>query len=461
MNPLLFRDPTLVARYLHHLSTITPAGKAAYGSVLRQWQSSMASQGTKAVVSVDDISHWLRSHAAVWSLEMLLHRLRIIDRFLDWLVLTAQLPSNPLAELQQQYGRRQRRAIVCALLSADPQSALNRLRPLARFGSHLGPAMQDHLQRMRTLGYRYERDEQHLVRFDQYLQTRPDALHQPLHRLVEAWVALAPNPILKQQRVFMGRALARSLRRSDPTIVEIPVEPGLLRAAKQQQRAPHIYSEDEIRCLLLTARRSSSPRAPLRPQTLETMLTLAYGAGLRLGEVVRLTLGDLDLGQATLEIRETKFFKSRRLPLSPTVMTALQQYLIARRQAGASEAPDAALFWNEQKRRRYAIVSAEHLLTQVIRAAGLKPLRGRCGPRVHDLRHTFVVHRMLTWYRTGVDPQQRLHHLATWLGHRDINSTLVYLTITQELLQEASHRFHAYGASALLGLEGGTTCSPA
>jgi len=299
-------------------------------------------ESTAGVASVEDIRHWLRTRAAVWSLEMLLHRLRIIDRFLDWLVLTAQLPSNPLAELQHRYGRRQRRAIVCALLSADPQSALKRLRPLARFGSHLGSAMQDHLHRMRTLGYRYERDEQHLVRFDQYLQTRWDAPHQPLPVLGEAWVALAPNPILKQQRLFMGRALARSLRGSDPTIAEIPVEPGLLRPAKQQQHTPHIYSAAEIRRLLLTARRSS-PLAPLRPQTLEAMLTLAYGAGLRLGELVRLTLGDLDLAQATIEIRETKFFKSRRLPLSPTVMTALQQYLTARRQLGAGPSPWCAV----------------------------------------------------------------------------------------------------------------------
>jgi site-specific recombinase XerD len=315
--------------------------------------------------------------------------------------------------------------------------------------------MQDHLKRMRMLGYRYEREERHLIRFDQYLQTRSDASLQPFSVLIEAWIAEATNPILKQQRLFIGRALARSLRRRDPTIAEVPVPPGLMRAAKHQQRAPYIYSEDEIRCLLRTARHSSSPLAPLRPHTLETMLTLAYGAGLRLGELVRLTLGDLDREQAILEIRQTKFFKSRRLPLSPTVMTTLQHYLIARRQVGASEAPDAAFFWNEQKRRGYAIVSAEHLLTQVIRDAGLKPPHGRCGPRVHDLRHTFVVHRLLTWYRTGVDPQQRLPHLATWLGHRDINSTLVYLTITQELLQEANRRFHAYGVLALQGQEGG------
>jgi site-specific recombinase XerD len=256
----------------------------------------------------------------------------------------------------------------------------------------------------------------------------------------------------------MGRALARSLRRTDVTVADVPPDRSLVRAAEHFQRPPYIYSEDDIRHLLHTARQLPSPCASLRPLTLEAMLTLAYGAGLRLGELVRLTLGDLDLQHATIEIRETKFFKSRRLPLAATVMTTLRRYVAARRQAGAAEAAAAALFWHEQKRRGYALVTVEHLLTQVIRQTGLKPARGRRGPRVHDLRHTFVVHRMLAWYREGIDPQPRLHHLATWLGHKDINSTLVHLTITQELLQEASQRFHTYGAHALQGQGGGASC---
>jgi integrase len=169
--------------------------------------------------------------------------------------------------------------------------------------------------------------------------------------------------------------------------MELPLDRSLLQAAKRRQRAPYIYSQDDIRQLFTAARQWTSCRVPLRHLTLQAMLALAYGAGLRLGELVRLTLGDLDLTQATIEIRDTKFFKSRRLPLSPTVMSTLQQYLTARRQAGASETADSALFWNEQHRRGYALVTAEHLLTRVIRRAGLKPERGRIGPRVHDLRH--------------------------------------------------------------------------
>ena len=88
-------------------------------------------------------------------------------------------------------------------------------------------------------------------------------------------------------------------------------------------------------------------------------------------------------------------------------------------------------------------------LVEVLRRAGTKPPKGKVGPRLHDLRHTFVVHRILQWYREGVDPQERLPFLATYLGHRDVNSTLVYITVTQELLHEASERFRVVGAPCL------------
>jgi len=110
--------------------------------------------------------------------------------------------------------------------------------------------------------------------------------------------------------------------------------------------------------------------------------------------------------------------------------------LNARKQAGVSSDPTTALFWNQ--RRPYSLITTEQLLRSVIRRAGLNTKIGPGGPRVHDLRHTFVVHRMTTWYRQGINPQARLPYLAAYLGHRDIHSTLVYLTITQELLQHAS-----------------------
>jgi integrase len=145
----------------------------------------------------------------------------------------------------------------------------------------------------------------------------------------------------------------------------------------------------------------------------------------------------------------TKFFKSRRLPLTPGVIEVVSRYLLARAAAGAPIGLDAPLWWSALRRHRYSYGEIEKLLMRVIRRAGLKPSQGKRGPRVHDIRHSFVAHRMLQWYRDGVDPQTRLPHLATYLGHKDIVSTLVYLNITPDLLHQASERYRQRCADAL------------
>jgi integrase len=181
------------------------------------------------------------------------------------------------------------------------------------------------------------------------------------------------------------------------------------------------------------------------------MLVLAYCAGLRLGEIARLRIGDVRLDQGVIEIRETKFFKTRHLPLSPSALAALQSYMDARKKAGGPSDNNSTLLWHQQARCGYSRITVESLLARVLRRAGLKPPRpsGRTGPRIHDLRHTFVVHRMTEWYRAGVNPEPMLPYLATYLGHKDIHSTLVYLTITQELLHLANDRFRLLGALVL------------
>ena len=166
-------------------------------------------------------------------------------------------------------------------------------------------------------------------------------------------------------------------------------------------------------------------------------------------DVLHLDLGDVDLTRGEIAIRNTKFFKSRTLPLAPSVVEALRAFVGARHSAGGPQIESSGLFWHEQHAGRYSDTMAEKLLVKVMRSAGLKPSSGRVGPRIHDLRHSFVADRVLTWYREGINPQQRLPYLATYLGHKDIHSTLVYLTVTQELLQQASERFRDFGAHAL------------
>lgn len=187
------------------------------------------------------------------------------------------------------------------------------------------------------------------------------------------------------------------------------------------------------------------------------MFVLAYCAGLRLGEILRLNVGDVLMAECALEIRDTKFFKSRRLPLAPSVFAAVRDYLDARRRAEGPDDPVTPLFWHARGAGRYSMVRADKMLAAVLRRAGLKPAHGRHGARIHDLRHSFVVNRMLAWYREGIDPGPRLQYLVTYLGHKSLHSTLTYLTITQELLQLASERYRSSGGARVLQREGGAS----
>ena len=214
-----------------------------------------------------------------------------------------------------------------------------------------------------------------------------------------------------------------------------------------QTFVPHVYSNDELRRLLQAiddnqARRGCQISAP----TFRVLLLLLYGTGLRISEAVNLTRGDVDFRAGMLLIRETKFYKSRHLPLGPTLVDLLADY-VARTPRASGSAATAPFFTTV---RGTAITKAltrmnfVHLRTR----AGVHRCPGALGaPRLHDVRHSFAVNRLLAWYREGADVQRLLPHLSTYLGHRRIESTQRYLTMIPELLEQASERFERYATA--------------
>lgn len=423
----------------------------SYRCIVRRFHEFLGSNGIFARVDQNRLRKWLRAQLPESELPLVVHHAQILTRFLDWLVEHQLVRANPFVELRQKYACRSTAAIVRALVGPKPSAALEALRPPPRFGSHLGPVMHEHILRMRSLGFKY-RHEGEFLRFDRFLQARPESVNEPLCNLIREYAATAESPSKKLRHFRIGCILAKALNRlGTPTAPLVP-DRFLVREAARTRFRPFIYSRAQVELLLKTAREYPTRRAPLRSITLYTMLVLAYCAGLRLGENVGLELRDVDVDGGTIEIRDTKFFKSRRLPLSSSAISVLQDYLAARRKTGGSQDPEAPLFVHEKG--GYSYVTAGALLKNVIRRAGLNTGRGRGGPRVHDLRHTFVVQRMTDWYRAGVNPQDRLQYLATYLGHRDIHSTLVYLTITQELLQHANARFRTAETDVLRAIQG-------
>jgi integrase/recombinase XerD len=175
-----------------------------------------------------------------------------------------------------------------------------------------------------------------------------------------------------------------------------------------------------------------------------TLILLLYGSGLRIGEALRVTLRDVDVVERTIVVRNTKFFKTRLVPIGPKLAQELAAHVELRRQLPLPAGDDSPLFTTRTGRGwPYQHVIA--LFQRVRRAAGIECPTGELRPpRLHDLRHTAAVHRVLTWYRSGDDVQRLLPQLATYLGHIDIKSTQRYLLMTPELLQEASERFARY-----------------
>jgi site-specific recombinase XerD len=445
-------DKEDVQRFLESIRFRHGRPPTLYRDILRGFLRFARARSGKEDLSEETIHAWLMDRHQRSLLHKVEFSARLVDRFLDWMKTRGRIASNPFQDLRSQYGQRTA-PIVRAILSADPRPALEALRPLPAFASALGPVMRDYIALMRSLGHRYNGADGMLRRFDRFLQRRPDLVNEPLPVLIDAWRRAATGAQHAYEAQQCGQMLSKALSRLDPSAVVVQTEGRLWRDVRAAHRRPYIYTEEEVTKLLETARSCTSPMSPLRPLTLYTMLALAYCAGLRIREVVNLTLGDVNLEDGTIEIRETKFFKTRRLPLAPSILSALQTYVEERRKVGAPTEAADGFFWNDWTRKRYSLKTASEVLRDVLRLSGLKPARGRVGPRIHDLRHAMVCNRMLSWYKQGINPQSRLAYLSTYLGHRDINSTLVYLTITPELLQLAGERFRQHAVHVLRNTE--------
>jgi integrase/recombinase XerD len=393
------------------------------------------------------VKAWLDDRVLHWPLHMVCHNAGIVDRFLKWRDRGRAVPSNPFDQLRRLYGPRLP-SIVRALVNDDPRE-LQRLRPLAPYASFLGPLMREHVKRMRSLGYLYQTNERILLRFDRFLQGRPDLHGAPLRTVLEAWREVSPKPCHRYTVSAVGRLLSKAMQRVDANVAVLPYDGDADRVARRLQRKPFIYTEAQISQLLETTKAFESTKAPLRAASLYMMILLTYCAGLRIGELARLALADLDLKENVIQVRATKFFKSRNLPLAPSVGVVLKDYLKIRRELGGPIEPASGLFWSGTRGRSYSCGGIRNLITTALRRTGLKPLRGRIGPRIHDLRHAMVCNRMEAWYREGINPQSRLPYLATYLGHKDIHSTLAYLTITPQLMRHASDRFRAASVGVL------------
>jgi site-specific recombinase XerD len=212
------------------------------------------------------------------------------------------------------------------------------------------------------------------------------------------------------------------------------------------RKPPYIYSHDELRQLFDPANVASSRcgAVQLDAMTFRILLLVLYGAGLRFSEATALTLADVDLSENVLTIQATKFYKSRLVPIGPQLAAELANYMPVRRRRGLAQGNASFLLANRDG-TRLASSTVQDAFDRLRRIANVhRTTGGRQIPRLHDFRHSFAVHNLTAWYRQGADVQRLLPALSTYLGHSDLEGTKVYLTMTPELLQQASLRFERY-----------------
>jgi site-specific recombinase XerD len=304
----------------------------------------------------------------------------------------------------------------------------------------LSELVAQYLSHKRALGMRFNSEAATLATFCRRLDGNIDVRSITVEQVQDFLTGNRPltNHWIKRKSViecFFRFALTRGHITTSPLPRNCPKLPPPL--------APYIYSQEELKRLLDAAPAACNSRVMLEAYVLRALILLLYGACLRHGEALRLTMQDVDLDGAVLHIRESKFYKSRLVPLGADLNGAMQRYTQQRNQAFGKE-PDAPFFCfrdgrpvNQSTVRR--AFQRQRILANVQREGG-----PACQPRLHDLRHSGAVHRLIAWYRSGADLHLLLPQLSTYLGHFDLAATQRYLTLTPDLLNEASKRFEAY-----------------
>jgi integrase/recombinase XerD len=300
--------------------------------------------------------------------------------------------------------------------------------------------LDEYLQLRQSLGHKLAEAQRLLPRFVAHLDehaiefvTIQAALAWSLERAVPA------GSTVPARRLMAVRGFARYLSGIDPR-TEVPPA-GAIRQP-QRWRRPFIYSEADVLAMIEQAR-VMVPQ-PLRSATYQTLIGLLASTGMRVGEVLRLDRGDLDHSEGVLRIRESKFGKSRLVPLHASAVDALERYDYTRQRLLPDPSTEGLFVSLRGTRVIYETVWPAH--RRFCERAGVG-VGSTVTPRIHDHRHSFAVKTLLGWYQDGVDVPSRIGWLSTYLGHREPRYTYHYLSAAPDLLAHAARLFNAAQAA--------------
>jgi integrase len=300
--------------------------------------------------------------------------------------------------------------------------------------------VQEYLDERRGLGFALTIPGSQLRAFARFADA--SGHRGPLTRqLITSWArdeAKRATPLTWARRLEVIRPFAKHRARIEPGTY-VPEADTFGRS--RRRLAPHLYTDREIVDLLAAAGRLS-PKGTLRPATYRALFGLIAATGLRVSEALRLKCDDVDLDAGMLTVRQTKFTKSRLVPLHPTTVRALRQYL-ALRQRHSPTVKDGP-FLVSAKGTRLAKRTVHWVFDRLRKQLGWTARGGHAAPRIHDLRHTFICRRVQLWHEHGTDIDNAMVALSTYVGHAKVSDTYWYLTAAPDLMAVAGHRFERF-----------------
>lgn len=301
--------------------------------------------------------------------------------------------------------------------------------------SPLRQALEEYLAVRRALGFKLQEPDRALRQFVAFVQAQGASVITTKLALQWAQQPAQADPARWARRLGMVRAFAQHCVGLDPKN-EVPPK-GLL-TAKFRRKSPYLYSDSEI-LQLVEAAQSLRSRSGLRAATYATLLGLMAVTGMRTREPISLDRADVDLTHRVITIRQSKFGKSRCVPIDSTTQKVLEQYQFHRDRLFPY--PRIPAFFLTAQGTRVNPWTLRWTFIKLSQQIGLRTPMDRRGPRLHDLRHSFAVRTLLGWYQNGVDVERQLPRLATYLGHAHVHHTYWYLSATPELLQAVATRF--------------------
>lgn len=304
--------------------------------------------------------------------------------------------------------------------------------------------LDSYLELRRSLGYKTS-VHQHVLRdFADYLATHDQQGPIRAETAVD-WARQASAQCYRTGaagRLCMVRGFLVHLKAFEPE-TEIP-SPGLV--AEPRRPKAHLYSPEQINRMMEAGHHWFWKPGSFRQKTYRTVIGLLASTGLRIGEALRLVLNQahLDHDPPYLDIRDTKFHKSRLVPLHPTTAAKLEEYLLERNQHIHARTANTFFINDHGRPLHYQMVRKAVLHAQTCAGIIKEEGPGHHGPALHALRHSFAVARLLAWYRAGGNVRAQLPNLSVYLGHLGMSETYRYLSATPELLAIAGEMFDRY-----------------